>query len=191
MTPIEFLKSLNACAESIEFASQFPDLQSAWNACRRPDWMFWLLEKIGYRDGKALHLFVCHCVKEIPLADGRTVWDLLTDERSRNAVIVAERFAAGEATREELDAAARDASAAARDAAWAATWAAAEAAAEAAAWAAWAATWDARAAWDAWDAAWAAAGATRDAARDKQCHILHDVVPWEDVESLIIEKGGE
>lgn len=46
------------------------------------------------------------------MADGRTVWDLLTDERSRNAVIVAEKYVNGEAT-EAAGAAAR---AAAREA---------------------------------------------------------------------------
>ena len=64
------------------------------------------------------------------------------DERSWNAIAVARRFAIGEATADELDAARAAAWDAARDAAWAA--------ARDAAWAA------------AWDAAWAAA---RDAAR--------------------------
>jgi hypothetical protein len=63
----------------------------------------------------------------------RQVQHLMTDQRSIAALDVAERHAKGEATDEELRAAARDA---AWDAAWAATWAAAEAAeaAEAAAW---------------------------------------------------------
>jgi hypothetical protein len=46
------------------------------------------------------------------LADGRKVFDLLTDERSINALVVAETFALGLASQEEL--------VAARDAAWAA-----------------------------------------------------------------------
>ena len=89
---------------------------------------------------KILRLFACKCVRSTPLGDGRVVWDLLTDERSRNAVEVSERFARGEATQEELDAARDAARNAARNAARAA-------------WAAWDA---AGAAWDAWDAAGAA-----------------------------------
>ena len=67
---------------------------------------------------RVLRLWGCWCIRNTKFSDGRTVWDLLTDVRSRNAVEVAERFAVGEATENELDAA-RDA---AWDAAWAATW---------------------------------------------------------------------
>ena len=89
-------------------------------------------EQSAVRDRLA-PLFACWCVRQ--------VWHLLADERSKNAVEVAERYANGQATDEELDAA-RDA---ARDAAWDA-WAAWDAARDAA--------WAARAAWDAaWDAA--------------------------------------
>ena len=101
-----------------------------------------------------LRLWGCWCVRQ--------VWHLLTDDRSRKAVEVAEAFARGEATREQMDAA----RAAAKAAAWAAAWDAARAAA----WdAARAAAWDAAkaAAWAAaWDAARAAArAAARSAAR--------------------------
>jgi hypothetical protein len=51
-----------------------------------------------------LRLWACWCA--------RRVWNLLEDERSRNAVIVSERFARGEATRKEL----RDAGSAANEA---------------------------------------------------------------------------
>ena len=90
-------------------------------------------EVLWMRDISAeLRLFACWCVRETPLHDGRKVWDLLTDPRSRAAVETAERFARGEgATKKELAAAEAVgwavASAAARDAAGAA--------AEAAAWA--------------------------------------------------------
>jgi len=64
-----------------------------------------------------LRLIAAECVRKTPLADGRTVWDLLTDPRSRAAVETSERFARGEATEEELAAASSAASSAARAAA--------------------------------------------------------------------------
>jgi hypothetical protein len=106
----------------------------------------------------------------------RQVQHLMTDPRSVEALDVAERYADGLATGEELSAAsdaARDAawaavSDAARDAAWAAARAAARGAAGAAAWAAaWAAASDA-----ARGAAWAAA---RDAAEVAAMTAARDV----------------
>jgi len=107
-------------------------------------------------------LAACCFVRHTPIGDGRTVWDLLTDDRSRNGVEVAERFAGGEATEQELDAAwdeAWAAASAAAGAARAAAWAAARAAA-------WAAAGDVAriAAWDVADAAWVAASAAAGAA---------------------------
>ena len=64
----------------------------------------WAATRPGILDDKTLRLLACKCVRE--------VWHLLTDERSRRAVEVAEKYAVGEATDEEL--------AAASDAAWAA-----------------------------------------------------------------------
>ena len=100
----------------------------------------WCLRAVEGRD-KEIRLFAVWCARQVQ--------NLMTDQRSLDALDVAERYANGEATDAEL--------AAARDAAWAAraAWAAADAA-----WAAWAA----RAAyWAAADAAWAA-GSARDAA---------------------------
>ena len=115
---------------------------------------------------KEWRLFAVWCVRQQA--------HLLTDQRSKDALDVAERHAHGKATDEELAAAraagdaAGDAARAAGDAARAAAWAAGAAAWEvawaagAAAWAARAAAWAARAA--AGDAAWAAARAARAAA---------------------------
>jgi len=138
----------HACAESRIWAADYPTLSAAWVACDNPQWMIWALVQLKVPDAQ-LRKLACRFVRETPLADGRTVWDLLTDERSRNAVEVAERYAECDATDSEL--------ATARAAAWAA-WAAARAAArDAARDAAGAAAW----------AAWAAArAAARDAARD-------------------------
>ena len=96
----------------------------------------------------------------------RQVQHLMTDTRSLNALDVAEKYASGQATGEELAAARAAAWAAARDAAWAAARAAARAAA-----------WAARAAGAAGDAAWAAA-------RRKQAKIFLAVVSGKPVPKL-------
>lgn len=75
------------------------------------------IRKIETWNDKSARLYECWCV--------RHVWNLLTDERSRNAVIVAEKYANGEATDKDLAAACAAACAAAWDAAWDATCAAA------------------------------------------------------------------
>ena len=76
--------------------------------------------RVGRMDARTLRLFACWCVRQ--------VWHLLTDERSRRAVEVAERYAVGEATESDLNAA--------ESAAWSVAWNAAESAAEIAAWSA-------------------------------------------------------
>ena len=108
----------------------------------------WCLQAVDGHQ-REMRLFAVDCA--------RSVQHLMTDQRSLDALDVAERHADGLATDAELTAASA--------AAWAAAWDAASAAARAAAWDA------ARAA--AWDAARAAArAAARDAARDVQANLL-------------------
>ena len=83
----------------------------------KPEWRIWIATRTGVLSDRDLLFFACWCARQ--------VWHLLSDERSRNAVEVSERFADGKATADEL--------AAAGDAAWAAARAAAGAAAGAAA----------------------------------------------------------
>mgnify|MGYP001560699673 CR=1 FL=1 len=40
------LSKLGACGEAIAYANTMPDLASAWTACRRGNWMEWLLNKL-------------------------------------------------------------------------------------------------------------------------------------------------
>ena len=98
--------NFGACDDGAKWAGR-KSLKSQWSKCSRPDWMLWALDKIGYRNDRILRLYACSCVRGTPTSKG-PVWDLLIDERSRNAVEVAERFAEGKATEEER-AAARDA----------------------------------------------------------------------------------
>ena len=156
---IEDIRSWNPCYDPSEYLPEgwsgtALDILAVEDAPAED--LLWCVLREGVLDPINLRLAACAFVRRTPLADGRTVWDLLTDERSRNAVDIAERYARGAATDEEL--------AAARAATGAAARAAAGAAARAAAWAA------ARdAAWDAatdaaTDAAWAAARAAASAA---------------------------
>ncbi len=130
----------------------------------KPDWRIWLACRVLPKN--VLRKFACRCVRE--------TWHLLADERSRNAVEVAERHADALATDDEL-AASR---AAARDAARAvAGYTAMDAAGYAANAAAWAVAMDAAmyaARAVAWDAAMDAASY---AAWVRQNEILRELVP--------------
>jgi len=152
------LTHLGACTDARVWAKTQPDLETAWSECKRPDWMLWLLARTTLdQDDPRFRLTACD------FAEAALIYVPAGEDRPRQAIEVGRRFAAGDATREELSSArsaARSAAGgAAGGAAWAAAWAAVWAAAgDAAGDAAWAAARDA-----AGDAAWAAA---RDAAGD-------------------------
>ena len=109
---VKWCRKHGACEEAVRWIAQYDTLEEAWEHCERADWMLWALSVINYVNDKQLRLFACACARD--------VWDKLTDERSRNAVRVAERYARGKATDEELSAA------------YSVAWAAAEYAAESA-----------------------------------------------------------
>ena len=158
---MSLLKKTNACHGAVMWAADTKDMREAWDTCQRADWMLWGLEKIDF-DANRLRAFACKCVRETPLHDGRKVWDLLTDSRSREAVEVAERYCAGNATRDQLNAAA--------NAAANANAAASNAAANAAA---------------AYAAAYAAYANAANAARVFQAGLLRSMIAWDDVEAAI------
>ena len=130
---IDILQSLGACSEGIEYAKQHPTLAEAVRHSER-SYALWAVWRLCTAQDRVR--IACHIARHTPIGDGRTVWDLLTDERSRTAIETAERWAEGKATDEELSAAY-----AAAYAAYAAAHAAANAAhADAAAYAAYNAT---------------------------------------------------
>ena len=181
-----------ACHEGKEFLAIHKTLADAWDACQRPDWMFWALEQINWSDERIFRLFMCWCAMETPLADGLKTGDLLTHPDSIKAVEVARRFANGEATAEELSAAWSAALSAAlspalspalsaalspaRSAAWSAARSAAlSAALSPARSAAWSAAWSAAesAAWSAAEsAAWSAARSVARSAQADQLRVM-------------------
>lgn len=143
LTPAEFCALTKACDEGREWAVTQPTMADVWDRCPRIDWLLWILDRLGQRpDDRTLRLFAIWCARHTPIGDGRVTGDLLTDPRSIAALEIAERYAAGGATAEEL-VAAHDA---AHDAAYAAATAAVDAAAYAAYDAAYAAAYAAQAA---------------------------------------------
>ena len=156
MTIEEFCDLHDACDEGRKWALEnCTSMNDAWEKLR-PDWLIWVATRPRVLSEKDLRRFAVHCA--------RSVQHLLTNDRSRNAIDVAERHIKGMATDEELHAAG-DAALAAWSAAWGAGDAAlaasgaAVAAARAASAAAWSAAWGVSdAAWAASEAVWAASG---------------------------------
>lgn len=134
MTITQFCEKHQACVEGREWAiSNCKDMNEVWQTAK-PEWLIWVATRKGVLADKELRLFA--------VWSARQVQHLMTDPRSIEALDVAERYANGNATREELDAACSTAwsvvqavvHAAAQAAAQTATWSAAQAAARAAAW---------------------------------------------------------
>jgi hypothetical protein len=161
MKTTEFIQKYKPCNEGAEFARQFETMAEVWRSCKRPDWLFWILEKHAPLEKPQSVNLAIHFAEA---AIGN--WENKADQRPALAIQAAKTWL--ENPTEENQAAARSAAKAAWAAAWAAdaaaraaaksavraadaAWAAAEEAAEEVAWEA------GRAAEEAWEAAWAAA----------------------------------
>jgi hypothetical protein len=133
----DWCKSHDACEEALaDIAERKQTLAERWVTNERGDWMIWLCIKAGVSGSILRHISV-DCA--------RRALHLVREEYRAtlaHTLDVAERYADGSATQDELAAASVAASAAAwaaaSVAASAAAWAAASVAASAAAWAAWA-----------------------------------------------------
>jgi len=108
----ELILKLKPCNEALAWMEQHPDLsvRELWDICPRAEWMLGAVAKLDAPvDPLIVVRLAVRFARDTPLGDGRTVWDLLTDERSRQGVEVAEAWLRGEITVDELDAAAWDA----------------------------------------------------------------------------------
>jgi hypothetical protein len=95
MTPTDFLSIHHACEDGKTFAMKYATMAEVWDNCPHTDWLLWILRKLGPVDKVTAVRFACWCARETPIGDGRTVWDLLTDRRSRDAVEVTEGWCNG------------------------------------------------------------------------------------------------
>lgn len=104
---IKKLHALHACDEAIEWAGRYATMQEAWHACERADWMCWLLTHLYPSTEGRVRLVLCACA--------RTALNYVPagEERPCQAIEVAERYARGNASVQELAAA------------WSAAWSAA------------------------------------------------------------------
>ena len=168
----------DACREGREWAlANCATLRDVWEKCERADWMLWMLHMLDVYD-QSISRFLAKMLREQPIHGGKTLFDLLEDERSRKCVEVLEQFLDGKATKEELKKA-RDAAAAitystatTTTATYVATYVAVAAAAAAATYST-ATTTD----------AYVAAAAVAAAASLWQAKLLRSVVPveWEEI----------
>lgn len=153
VTTKEFCRKFSACMCGTKFALHYATMRECYSALLQGeagensyDWAFWAATQEGVMTERDLRLFAVKCA--------RRVQHLMTDKRSIHALDVAERYANGDASREELNAAVASAREAvdATAAAWEAELAeeaATDAAWAAAAWVAPRAVWKAKAADDA------------------------------------------
>ena len=106
LTIEEFCDKHNACDDGRDWAvKKCASMQEAWEKAK-PEWPAWIACQHGILTDRELRLFAVFCARQVE--------HLMTDQRSTDAILVAERFANGLATDAEL--------AAARDAAWGAAW---------------------------------------------------------------------
>ena len=98
---MSLLTENNACTEGANWADSQIDYKTAWEKCDRAGWLLWAAKKFGVSLEK-LTLAKVSCA--------RTVQHLMTDQRSIDALDIADKFGKGEASLKELGAATNAAS---------------------------------------------------------------------------------
>jgi hypothetical protein len=94
MTFTKQLRSMNACREAIEWAND-RSFRKCWQVCNRPDWMLWLIDKLGICETEQHELacdFAERVLKYVPKGE----------DRPREAIETKRRWLRGEASDQEL-----------------------------------------------------------------------------------------
>jgi hypothetical protein len=111
---VDRIRALGACSGALTWLeAQEGSLYDAWRRCKRGDWLLWLAARAGV-DRRLVVLAACDCAETalVHVPEG--------EHQPRNAIETARRWAAGEATLEEVRAASRASHAATASAAYAA-----------------------------------------------------------------------
>ena len=109
----EFIEKFNPSKEFVKWALAECTTMPEVFAKAKPEWRIWIAARPGIMSKKDLILWACRCIKKTPLHDGGTVWDLLTDKRSKRAVKLAKKYAKGKVSFKVMEEAARSAASAA------------------------------------------------------------------------------
>lgn len=93
------IRALGACSEALDWLEAHDgSLYDAWRRCDRGDWLLWLAARVGI-DRRLVVLAACDC------AEPALVYVPEGEERPRVAIETARRWAAGEATIADVNAA--------------------------------------------------------------------------------------
>ena len=91
LSPEEFCTMHKACYSGRDWAVTQPDMATVWQTAKR-SWLFWIAQRALSK--RNLRLFKCYCARQH--------WHLLTDERSKRSVEVAEAYCRGESSLMEM-----------------------------------------------------------------------------------------
>lgn len=107
LAPMAFLQAHQPyTADAKKMLLPYKSMRQAWNALVRNEnryWLIFILTQQGVVSPAAQRRLACRFVRETPLHDGRRIWDLLSDRRSKAVVEMAENYADGKTTEEELE----------------------------------------------------------------------------------------
>ena len=109
-----YLEKIEACKEAVDWSRQYDSLdpyealKKGWNECDNGGWMLWFAGKIWNEYTREMRLAACDIAESVVHLPGKH------EKVCRETIAIARRYANGEATDEELRAAADSATHSAR-----------------------------------------------------------------------------